>query len=356
MQPVVRKEDTDRLAEILGQENKGSMRPQAIESLIEASHKTLSRELPWRQGVYLFKSTSHLKEGGEAITGVTELKLMSKPHWQLRRDSRRSHDGTIVSMLSLEFSMNETDILEFAANVVSKDHQETGIGKLHTYGRILHTLQYKQQDCLRLGANFLPPNCNDSNPFFKIVRQFLGLEDGSYETADEMRYRRPDLVNDLLGQVGEPGMGGYSPAVRIPLPTLAEESIHSLGQARQDTKNAVALLKRFHFRELGKFDLLDLGTIVETTVEELRRLCACYCQTFVPKPAPHLPPHTPLMIFAPSQRLPERFMCVSAPAQVDEGAGILWMPEDLYHQHLCLNDNETVMVLHDPPLPPQTPP
>jgi arginine N-succinyltransferase beta subunit len=359
MQPVDRDHnELEKLADIMGQENTGNIRPKVIQDA-EASLQTFEGKLPPRQGIFWFKTTL-VKAGGEhAISGSAQLKPMSGACWRLQRLSRRAHNGRLVATDYLRFEMEGTNTLEFAGSVVSKSCQGVGLGTLQAHGRILFVLLYQPEPFTRFAANFLPQGCGDQHPFFKhIVSHLLGLEDeetghephrSKYAKADVMRYEQLGFVQDLLGEVGRPGEAGYRPALQLPLQILPEAIKKSLGTIRPETKPAFDLLKRFGFRASGRFDLLDLGPYCETSLEELKRFCHLHhlVQHLVPKAASNLPPDLPFITFAPRHRPWDQFICARSRARVDTERGILWIPDELFSHYLHLNGEE-VTILLDP--------
>jgi len=304
---------------------------------VEICHQTLQGKIPWEQGM-LFLVTDCYREGyPPALVGQAKIRWAFDACW-LMTSGLGQLAGKTTRHDVLVYHSERSGALEFAGNAVLESHQSQGIGGFQTKARVLFLVLFDLPGVSKIFADFLTPDVDGRYPFYEeIVRSLLGNRD--YDEVDahrhEARGRRVAFFELHLGRTDD------QPACEILLHTLPAHIRNTFGSIRPQSLPAAKALQRYGFTACNKYDLLDGGQYMETSIASLRataRTKTCY----VEKASRSGPvDNRQRAVFAPKRAMPQ-FVAVWGNANTD-GHRLLIDPE--LFQTLKLNAGEPVAVL-----------
>lgn len=279
---IAQPEDLPALLQLAQETDAGSIRadPEGIAKEVDICHRTLAGETPWEQGM-LFLVTDCCQPGRvRSLVGQAKIRWAFDACW-LRITRVREWAGKNNAHDVLVYHSEPSGALEFAGNAVLRRFQSQGIGSFHTKARILFLLLFDLPGMNQIFADFLTLDVNGRYPFYEeIVRPLLG--DRGYDEVDALRHEarggRVALFDSYLGPTD-----GQRP-IEILLHALPEPIRDAFGLVRRESQPAARALQKYGFIPCDKYDLLDGGQYMETSIASLRAILRT--ETFDAEKAP----------------------------------------------------------------------
>lgn len=336
---IAQPRDLPALLRLAEETDVGSIRadPERIAREVEICHQTLAGEAPWEQGMLFLVTDCHRPGVAPALVGQAKIRWAFDACW-LKITRVREWRGETTAHDVLVYHSEPSGALEFAGNAVLRRFQSQGIGSFHTKARILFLLLFDPPGVNQIFADFLTMEVRGRYPFYEeIVRPLLG--DRDYDEMDalrsEARGRRVELFDSHLGPTDD------QHACEILLHALPPAIRDAFGLVRPESRAAAKALQRYGFTPCDKYDLLDAGQYMETSIASLR--ATHRTETLSVEKAPRSDPadNTETLVFAPRRGMAE-FIAIRS-AAIAAGHELLIDPQ--LFRALNLTAGEPVEVL-----------
>lgn len=335
---IVQPGDVPALLRLARETDIGSIRAdrQRIAHEVEICHMTLRGEIPWEQGM-LFLVTDCYRAGERPrLVGQAKIRWAFDACW-LRMPRLGQRAGKTVQHDVLVYHSERSGALEFAGNAVLESYQSQGIGGFQTKTRVLFLILFDLPGVSKIFADFLTRDVSGRYPFYEEVVRSL-LENREYDVVDahrhEARGRRVAFFESCLGP------SGTQPACEILLDSLPAEIGDSFGAIRPKSLPAAKALQKYGFAPCNKYDLLDGGQYMETSIASLRATARTKT-LLVEKVSPAESEDGQRAVFAPNRPMPG---FVAAWGNANVAANRLLIDPDLCEM-LHLKAGEPVTVL-----------
>lgn len=298
-------------------------------SKIGKSLETLSAKRSWRDGLLML--VTELNDGASStIVGSAGINTCAGGYWT---ETRRGAEDILV----FEGFPPRGNAFEFSGTCVAGEYRNRHIGTLHTVARIAFILMHRDAIAKDVGpvamlcANLLPPcAANGTFPFYEaFVKTLLGGL--SYRQADIQRYTDPAFFRPLLPGADHAG-------AELSLSRIKQALGADFAAVRRQTLGAERALTKYGFHQVRKYDALDAGHYVETTMEVLDAHMRLAPLTLGRATEAELGGSAPCY-FAPIRPM-AAFACARAQAVAD--GATLRLHEDILSR-LRLSEGETVM-------------
>ncbi len=239
----------------------GNIRPGVVRSAIEMSQAATNGNADLENGGNFCFVTEEITDAGRAVVGSARLQMGLHGDWRPVSRSIQFNGKTVIQRY-LEFTIDEKKEVEFAGNVVLKDHHRAGHGRLNTGGRMLYFALFRNLieqisgPIDGLYANILTEERIDGFELFnELVKGLVGGM--SYDLVDHLRFQyRMSSESPIYRSLLQ--------GLKIPMHLIRTE----LGVICNASKPAKALLEKHGFEEAERFDALDGGRYMELSSEK----------------------------------------------------------------------------------------
>lgn len=267
---VAKENDIPALVGLAQETDVGNIKADAalIAREIEMSHRTLQGDVPWKQGMLFLVTDYYDGRHAPFVVGQAKIRWAFGSCW-LKVPRTRIWEETRSMHHALVYHSERSAALEFAGNAVSEKHQSQGIGSFQIKTRILFVLLHDLPGVTKIFADLLTTDFKGRYPFYEeIVRPLLA--DLDYDEADRLRYEarggQVRFFDHHLGATPD----GSQPACELMIHALPAHIRKNLGSVRSKTLAAAHALEKYGFTPCDRYDLLDGGQYVETSIDSLR--------------------------------------------------------------------------------------